>query len=165
MRLQITKPIAYFYGVLTIVIIIGLIVMYIFVWNSHIRDINGDDTSLNTLDNLNEPVELGNYDYTAFMKNEMDTDNFSRYEARKVSGFMLLRSIVVRSDTTNLTISSDLEQGNCEIAVVSSSGDILYRVEDYNGNNFTSLNTEGINTVYVVMGVESARIDVTVTEK
>lgn len=165
MRLQMTKPIAYFYGVLTIVIVLIVIGLFIFISNKHIDDTNGSDTSLNTLDNLVEPVELGHYDYTSYLGKESETDAFSKLEARKISGFVLLRRITTFDDITNITITSDLEKGNCEIAVVSPSGDILYNLEDYNGSNFVSLQTTDISTVYVVMGVESAQIDVTVTEK
>jgi hypothetical protein len=148
----------YKYLLILIAMVVGFVLLFIYRINyGHIRDTNGsDDYSLQEID-LSD-TSNGISDYTAWIKDVRQESNYSLFSSRKVTGIVTLRTVT----NQYITFDVDVKDGNCEIVVMDYTRTIIHTV-DIDGRSSVYL-PETSNYYYVVMGVESADVTVTVTE-
>lgn len=139
---------------------------------SHIEDINGDDTSLASID-LASKIESGSYSSRSslsstyysgdstycFLDDDIDYDNMD-ITYGLISGVTKLQcSDMSQGETLTLTINSTLTEGNLEIVVVGPNNTIVETVAVNEIVTVTIPSTDE-GEYFVVIGAESAKVSI-----
>ncbi|MDD3477338.1 MAG: hypothetical protein PHP32_00470 [Candidatus Izemoplasmatales bacterium] len=141
---------------------------------SHIEDLNGDDTSLATI-NLDSSISSGSYSSTysltsssysggrtyCFSYDDIDYDNINLTYSM-ISGVQKVScSDMSEGDELSLTITSDLSEGNLEIAVVGPNNTLIQTVTA-NATTTVTIPSTAEGEYFVVVGAESAKFSMSI---
>lgn len=154
-------------------VVVFCVAMSLWADSRQIEDTNGaDNYALQTITDADlisldtsstaSSVEHGTYgNGSGVSQNGVADYDVIKYSSERTSGIQVMQATKVSKDTLILTINNKVEAGNCKIVIVVDGG--IYSEIQLNTDNTIELNNMKDKEVFVVIGCESAKLDLEIS--